>query len=382
MTRTLLCILLSMLAFLVSCGWDDDPPLVIIDPVKPVEPPPPEPVLTVDIDDTYGDRFKPVVVDVSYTLEDEPIEWTYETDLRAVRTDTGLLVYGNGDTYEGTVVINDSSFLVQLSSEPRCREVESKTDCLGYSYYGDSDGLVYYGEEDNQIVDWELVVLKYIGTCKIPSDVQGLCDDEVNDIERAESRVQIYNQVMENSGVFVRFVLKEYRYIESPSLGVGKALVDYLKGDIGIGIGTTCKNTCGCAYMYSTYTQPSFGWSICGWQVDLHEMGHGLGLGHGPENSAYAGTGSLFPEFGHGWMYSQCRSVGGDIMSYSSNSKEFLNSRSKCDNVDAYVTDRSYADSAYHLNRIRYDVSLVKDDAGTVESLRIIPFTRGQLILD
>jgi hypothetical protein len=110
-------------------------------------------------------------------------------------------------------------------------------------------------------------------------------------------------------------------------------------------------------------------------------MGHGLGLGHGPENSSFAGTGSVFPEFGHGWMNNQCR-TGGDIMSYNPSSKEFLNSRSKCDNVDAYVTDRSYADSAYHLNRIRYDVSLINEDAGTVESLRITPFTRGQLILD
>jgi hypothetical protein len=338
-------------------------------------------VLTVAIDDTYGDRFKPAVIDVTYTLEDEAIEWTYATDLRAVRTDTGLLVYGNGDTYEGTVVINDKPFLVQLSSEPRCGRAELNTDCLGYQYLGDFQGQVYYGEDDDQIVEWELVVLRYIGTCEIPSSVRGLCDDEVYDIEQAEDRVQKYNQAMENSGVFVRFVLKEYRYIETSSLLTAGSLADYLNADISIGLGTTCPDTCGCAYAYKTYKRPGFGWSVCGWSTDLHEMGHSIGLAHGPENSASPATGYLFPEFGHGWMYNQCNSAG-DLMSYSSYSNEFFNSKIECDNVDAYVTDRSYADSAYHLNRIRYDVSLVNDDAGAVESLRVTPLTRGQLILD
>ena len=386
MTRMLLCItLLSMLAFVASCdGGSGGSPVLPVDPVTPVDPPPPpppEPVLTVAIDDTYGDRFKPVVIDVTYTLEDEPIEWTYATDLRAVRTDTGLLVYGNGDTYAGEVTINDESFRVQLSSEPRCGVVEARVDCLGYSYYGDVQGQVYYGEDDDQIVEWELVVLRYIGTCEIPSSVQGLCDDEIYDIEQAEDRVQKYNQAMENSGVFVRFVLKEYRYIETSSLLTAGSLADYLNADISIGLGTTCPNTCGCAYAYNTYDRPGFGWSVCGWTTDLHEMGHSVGLAHGPENSANPATGYLFPEFGHGWMYNQCNSAG-DLMSYNSYSNEFLNSKIECDNVDAYVTDRSYADSAYHLNRIRYDVSLVNDDAGAVESLRVTPFTRGQLILD
>ena len=256
MTRMLLCTLLSMLAFVASCdvGSGGSPVLPVdpVEPVEPVEPPPPEPVLTVAIDDTYGDRFKPVVIDVTYTLEDVAIEWTYETDLRAVRTDTGLLVYGNGDTYEGTVVINDEPFLVQLSSEPRCGRAELNTDCLGYQYLGDFQGQVYYGEDDDQIVEWELVVLRYIGTCKVPSSIQGLCDDEVYDIEQAEDRVQYYNQTMENSGVFVRFVLKDYRYIETSSLLTAGSLADNLNADISIGLGTTCPNTCGCAYAYKT----------------------------------------------------------------------------------------------------------------------------------
>ena len=391
MTRMVLCItLLSMLAFLASCG-DNGPtgpigPIDPIDPVEPVDPPPPppppEPVLTVDIDDTYGDRFKPVVVAVSYTLEDEPIEWTYETDLRAVRTDTGLLVYGNGDTYEGEVVINDSSFLVQLSSEPRCERVGVNTDCLGYSYKGLADGQIYYGEEDDQIVEWELVILQYVRECDVPSDVAGLCDD-LTDVENVESRLLNYNRAMENSGVHARFVLKDYRYVDTTSLRTGRALVDYLGADIGLGLGATCPNTCGCAYAYATYSSPGFGWSVCGWDTDLHEMGHSIGLAHGPENSSNQASGYLFPEFGHGWMYNQCNSAG-DLMSYNRSSNEFLNSKLLCPDEETYVTDRSYADSAYHLNRVRYDVSIVNDqfNEGTIEALRVVVPEQGTLILD
>lgn len=389
MTRMLLCItLILMLASLASC-MDNGPvgPIYPVEPVEPVEPPPPpppppEPVLTVSIDDTYGDRFKPVAIAVSYTLEDEPIEWTYETSLRAERTDMGLLVYGDGSTYEGEVVINDSSFLVQLSSEPRCERVEVNTDCLGYTYRGAVDGQIYYGEEDAQIVEWELVILQYVGFCSIPSDVVGLCDD-LTDVEDVALRLQKYNSAMENSGVHARFVLKDYRYVDTTSLLGGRAIVDYLGADIGIGLGATCPNTCGCAYAYATYSSPSFGWSVCGWDTDLHEMGHGLGLAHGPENSAYQATGYLFPQFGHGWMSNQCNSAG-DLMSYNNYSNEFLNSKLTCDNGETYVTDRSYADSAYHLNRVRYDVSIVNDEhnEGTIEALRVAVPESGVLTID
>ena len=392
-TRMLLCItLISMLVFLSACGGGGgDPVNPLPEPVEPVEPepvkpePPPEPVLTVVIDDTYGDRFKPVVIDVTYTLEDEPIEWAYETDLRADRTDTGLLVYGNGDTYEGEVVINDQPFLVQLSSEPRCERVELNTDCLGYDYRGAVDGQIYYGEEDSQIVEWELVVLQAINECTT-SSVTGLCDQPVSerDISTVANRVQQYNAAMERSGVFVRFVLKEQRYVDTSSLLGGRAIVDYLGADIGVGLGTACVDTCGCAYAYNTYKSPGFGWSKCGWQTDLHEMGHSIGLAHGPENDLNPDVGYLFPQFGHGWNYSQCDSPAGDLMSYNRYSKDFLNSKLTCADGETPTTDRSYSDSAYHLNRVRYDVSIVNDqfNDGTIEALRVVAFKSGVLILD
>ena len=231
-------------------------------------------------------------------------------------------------------------------------------------------------------MEWELVILQYVGFCSIPSDVVGLCDD-LTDVEDVALRLQKYNSAMENSGVHARFVLKDYRYVDTTSLLGGRAIVDYLGADIGIGLGATCPNTCGCAYAYATYSSPSFGWSVCGWDTDLHEMGHGLGLAHGPENSAYQATGYLFPQFGHGWMSNQCNSAG-DLMSYNNYSNEFLNSKLTCDDGETYVTDRSYADSAYHLNRVRYDVSIVNDEhnEGTIEALRVAVPESGVLTID
>jgi hypothetical protein len=68
-------------------------------------------------------------------------------------------------------------------------------------------------------------------------------------------------------------------------------------------------------------------------------------------------------------------------MSYNYSSYVFFNSALKCaevwsksDDVETAVTDRSYADSAYHWNRIRYDLSLIYDEhnEGTVLALKEI----------
>ena len=350
------------------------------------------PSLDVTIDDTFGDRFKPVVVTVDYRVQGEPAEWTFETELRHRKDGDTLLIWGDGDSGEGTVLINDEPYLVQLSAEPRCERIGINTDCLGYRYSGSTDGLIYYGEDDDQIVEWELVVLFYTGNCALPSlTVKGLCDDPIDArLKDTEYRVSKYNEVMELSGVHVRFVLKEVRYVDTSSLHQGRTIATYLNADISIGLGTTCPATCGCAYAYTTYSRPGFGWSVCGYQTDLHEMGHAIGLAHGPENSANQASGYLFSEFGHGWMSNLCN-FSGDIMSYDANRYRFFNSRQSCDeafgdgNEDSQVTDRSYADSAYHLNRVRYDVSLVNDEynEGTVKSLRdIVVEAPGVLVTD
>ena len=121
------------------------------------------------------------------------------------------------------------------------------------------------------------------------------------------------------------------------------------------------------AYPNRTYRQAGFGFANCFITTDLHELGHVVGLAHGPNNSSNPAEGYVFPEFGHG-DYDQCR--GGrtdDIMSYGDKS-HFYNSLITCAErfgpewSDAPAGDRYRADSAYHWNRIRYDLSLIHDE--------------------
>ena len=110
------------------------------------------------------------------------------------------------------------------------------------------------------------------------------------------------------------------------------------------------------------------GMSRCTWKTDLHELGHAVGLAHGPENQAYQANGYIFPDFGHGWN-DYCGNYD-DIMSYGYNDEGFGNSRQTCGDQysgirvvgDAPAGHRDYHDSAYHLNRVRYDVSLIHDE--------------------
>ena len=346
-------------------------------------------VFNVALDDTFGDRFKPAVFSVEYEVRGEPAEWEYDAgDLRAERVGSELHVYGNGQEFQQEVLINDEPFMVQFSPEPRCPKVEPTTDCLGYSFLGDDEGLIYYGEEDDQIVTLDLVFLQVIGECTEYGAYTFLCEDEL-DRSFYEERVDRYNSVMERSGVFVRFNLKELKAITTTGLNAGLSIVRMLDADIGLGRGTSCPDSCGCALVNTSFRRAGYGVSRCGWGTDLHELGHIVGLAHGPENRAYAANGYVFPRFGHGWNNNRCN-MQGDLMSYNYSSYVFLNSRQTCaevweedDDVETRVTDWSYADSAYHWNRVRYDLSLIFDEhtAGTVLQLREIDLDEEEILV-
>ena len=71
---------LLTISLLLSCGGGSDSPsvtpdipLVVSPPPPPPPPPPPDPVefLEVEIGEA-GDRFYPVVVNITYTLDDAP----------------------------------------------------------------------------------------------------------------------------------------------------------------------------------------------------------------------------------------------------------------------------------------------------------------------
>lgn len=332
------------------------------------------PSLDVTIDNTYGDRFRPVIVTVNYTVQGEPTEWTYEVEMgRAVKVDDNTLhIYGDGsgDSVDFNLQINDESYLYQLKREPRCAVERNANgvpyDCLGYLQRGDWD-LVYYGEGDQQVVQVELVVTLYDAWEQYtPFGTEVFEGDKYAATVR---RVAKYNERLALDGIYIEFVLKHVVATNNRDLRQGERIVQYWGADIGLGRGYTYTDTCGVAMPNTRFNEPGFGFSACGYFTDLHELGHAVGIAHGPNNSSYAQTGYIFPEFGHG-DYGQCGARSDDIMSYGSYDKHFYNSELKC--CDTHpdrnyscgqsAGDRNRADSAYHWNRIRYDLALINDE--------------------
>ena len=324
-------------------------------------------VLDVTIDNTYGDRFRPVVVTVNYTVQGEPAEWTYEVEMgRAVKVDDNTLhIYGDGsgDSVDFHLLINDESYLYQLKREPRCA-VEGSTDCLGYEQRGGWD-LIYYGEGDQQVVQVELVVTLYDQWAQYLQF--GAEVFEGPSYAETVRRVKKYNEAMARDGVYIEFVLKHVVATNNTDLGRGEDIAAYWGADIALGRGYTYPDTCGVARVNTRFNAPGFGFSRCGVDTDLHELGHVVGIAHGPNNSAFAARGYIFPAFGHG-DYSQCGARSDDYMSYGSFDNHFYNSELDCSEVfpdrgyAGPAGDRNRADSAYHWNRIRYDLALINDE--------------------
>ena len=345
-----------------ACGWED-------------------PVLEVNLVSESGDRFVPVVFEVSYTQFGEPLEWEYEASVgRVEETDTGLEIYSEGKLGTQVIVIAGEEYQYELIEEPRCSKQgypdggfneDGTGDCQGYDYSGPGRGFIYYGEEDTRMVEWELAYLIF------ESRGQNQCGSFVEVFEkgsdmwnRVQEDVDQYNEWYEKSGVHIRYVLKEgavgRAYWCSP-LGGGAIVRGLNTADIWISKGYTCPQTCGCAYVNAGFAfnngQAVGGTSACGIRTDLHEIGHSVGLAHGPDNSSNAGAGYIWRDFGHG--HSGGILCGTDIMSYASGATH-LNSLISCNEMYGEQRndpnpsgDRTIADAAYHLNRVRYDVSLI-----------------------
>ena len=322
-----------------------------------------------------GDRFYPVVLDINYVDmlgRDEPWGMVHHSTTigKAIRTGRDTVeIYGDGRTGDGIFTLGVEEIQFRIEPEPVCT-VENRVDCVGYTQRS-SQNYIYYGEDDDKIVTWELGILLYASHYKYGNDLSaGIIEEYDVDSyqwQRYEDKVEQYNEVYELSGVHVRFKLTKVYLAHWHSLHNLKSMSVGLPVDIVLGRNTSPPDTCGVARVTTYFSEgkPPTSMSRCDFYTDLHEMGHSVGLAHGPENQDNQAYGYLFPDYGHG--YNDICYLKDDLMSYGFDG--VFHSNSKLDCSDIFGDSSRYngwtaggtqwSDTAKALNRVRYDVSLI-----------------------
>ena len=333
--------------------------------------------LTISLEQEVGDRFTPVVVDVNYVNnrgENEP--WgmvdSSTTIGRAERVAVDkVFIWGDGRTGDGIFTVGREEIQFRMDPEPTCA-VTSGLDCEGYRQRT-NDSLIFYGEDDGFVVIWELAVLIYTR-----GETVGIIGDATeSQWEKWETRVDRYNKIYERDGVHIRYELVELKQASFSSLGDLQNMRRGLDVDIVLGYGTSYPSTCGVARVTTYFREgsPPVSMSKCDDYTDLHELGHSVGLAHGPENQSNQAVGYIFPEFGHGWN-NICGSKD-DLMSYGYEGVFHSNEKLYCSDIFKQDTgevagSRQWSDTAYSLNRVRYDVALIHDENGYVDENEVL----------
>lgn len=340
------------------------------------------PELEVAISGT-GARFRALTVEVNYTFENEPLDWDYAVSMGiATRTDTGLSIVGDGRTGDGILTIQGEEYLFTIEDDPICETSNAGReylDCDGYrissttrNAHGRDNSDIYvdwiwYGNDDTTVVTWEIAFWQYSSANEDPVIIT---DEDTVAYRRAIRMVDNMNEILSRSGVYAQFELK---YVVESSFpndltqirGVAKETTPDV--DIAAFYGISYSGTCGVAYPGRAFGKqnPKAHLSRCGSDTLLHEIGHSLGLAHGPNNSSNKMNGYIYPDFGHG-NENQCGN-NSTIMSYGSK-RNFLSSTDLlCSDVvdDGYDTpsgDRNITDEAHALNKIRYMVAMINDE--------------------
>ena len=338
--------------------------------------------LTLSTVEEVGDRFHPVILDINYVDmlgRDEPWGMVHHSTTigKAIRTGRDTVeIYGDGRTGDGIFTLGVEEIQFRIEPEPVCT-VENRIDCEGY-YQRPTQEYIYYGEDDDKIVTWELGILLYASHADygidVPISILEEYDTDSYQWKRYEDKVKEYNKVYEKSGVHIRYKLTKVYLAHWHTAENIKNISVGLPVDVVLGRGTSYPDTCGVAKVSTYFSEgkPPASMSRCDIYTDLHEIGHSVGLAHGPENQYNEASGYIFPDFGHG--YNDICNRKDDLMSYGGEGYFHSNSKLDCDEIfkgNSYIGvpagDRSFSDTAYSLNRVRYTVSLVHRENDYVE---------------
>ena len=341
--------------------------------------------LNLSMEKETGDRFDPAIVNVDYKDmlgRNEPWGMVHHSTTigKAVRVGRDTVhIFGDGRTGDGIFTLGKAEIQFRIEEEPICEFVDepqwysssTRIDCEGYTQKGGQQ-LIYYGEDDDRVVTWELGILVYASHrnygIDVPKEILEEYDEDHPQWIKWEKRVEKYNEVYELSGVHIKYKLTKlylahwHSLYDIGTMTTGKPL------DVVLGYGLSYPKTCGVAKVkrYFREGQPPYSMSRCTIYTDLHEIGHSVGLAHGPENQSNQASGYIFPEFGHGWN-NICNSKD-DIMSYGREGVFHSNSKLYCDEIFDVWYDgvlaggTEFSDTAHALNRVRYNVSLIHDE--------------------
>jgi hypothetical protein len=204
----------------------------------------------------------------------------------------------------------------------------------------------------------------YPATCDV-ADKQSLR------YKRDAKTIEAMNELLQRSGVHVNLDLVDIRYVYFTGFFDLKFVKEDYLPDAFLQMGGPLSNTsngiaCGWGGFDGSFRKPLHPWGICGWKDLLHELGHTVGLAHGPDNAYNQGTGYVFPDFGHG--FSGVCPGHGSVMAYNTNRTLFSNSLLTCEQITPNgsggdqpagyrIKGQPGFDEAYSINRVRYNVA-------------------------